>query len=193
MASQYAFRFWFSLCAITATSVTAYGADLEPMLGERGKLLLDETFSGAELPSGWTRNAGNLRVADGVLRINEVAADKHVAAKLLHFGYDPASGEVKSKGHLFTVAITPTSWSLTENLGKNQTIAEAPATFDAGRWYTLLIECRGDEVAAQAAGGPPLKGHAPDFHVKKPGLVFRAGGAEDQSVLIDNLRVWELQ
>jgi hypothetical protein len=203
-----------SLLLVATSWVTAEATDLQPTLGQRGTLLLNETFSEASLPDHWTRNAGTLSVTDGVLRVSELAADKHVAAcryplpvqncavqfdfqldgaKLLHFGYDPAPGELQTHGHLFSVAVTPTSWSLLEHVTKKGAIAEAPLTLEPARWYTLLVECRGDQVVAQIAGQPPLKGHAPDFHVKKPGLVFRAGSAEDQPVLIDNLRVWELK
>ena len=42
-------------------------------------------------------------------------------------------------------------------------------------------------------GKEPLRAKAKDFHVKKPGLVFRVGGKDGQGVLIDNVKVWELE
>ena len=40
-------------------------AELEPTLGKKGKLLLEEKFDGDTLPKGWTGKTGGLRVADG--------------------------------------------------------------------------------------------------------------------------------
>ena len=61
-----------------------------------------------------------------------------------------------------------------------------------GQWFTLLLEVKGDNVVVRVEGKEPLRATAKDFHVKKPGLVFRAGGKDDQDVLIDNVKVWEL-
>lgn len=66
-------------------------------------------------------------------------------------------------------------------------------TFEPATTYTLLLECKGDSVVAQIAGKEPLKATAPDFHVKKPGLVFRMGGKDGQEVAFDNVRVWALK
>jgi hypothetical protein len=195
-------------------------ADLMPQLGVKGKLLLEENFEGGELPKGWNRNTGKISVAGGVLHASQVAADEHVGAfrkavpvqdcavqvdfqfagaRVFNLGFDPAPGELKKKGHLFSVIITPESWNITEHndkanpQSKNVVHAKAAAKFEPGKWHTLLLECKGNEVIARVAGKEPLRATAKDFHVKKPGLVFRMGGKDGQEVLLDNVKVWELK
>ncbi|MEQ2010239.1 MAG: hypothetical protein ABMA26_25930 [Limisphaerales bacterium] len=201
-----------------ASSVLA--ADLEPKLGKRGVLLMEEKFDGKELPKNWNKNTGKLTVADGVLKASEVAADMHAAAfrrplplqdaaifvkfrfegaKMFHVGFDPAPGELKKKGHLFSLVFTATGWNLTEHVDKadpkstNKVLAKATTTFEKGRWYELLLEVKGDDVLAQIAGMEPLRATSRDFHVKKPGLVFRTGGKDTDEVHLDEVRVWELK
>ena len=199
--------------------LSARGDDSQPQLGKYGKLLLDEKFDAAELPANWKSNSGALRVEGGVLQASEKASDRHVGAfryplplkdcavqidfrfaagsKVLNLGFDPAPGELKKKGHLFSVAVTPQSWSVIEHPDKNnpqsrnKSLASAKTTFEPGRWYALLLECRG--VVAQIAGQGSLQGTSPDFHVRKPGLVFRMGGPDYQAISLDNIKVWELK
>ncbi len=212
-----------ALLLLPATLLVAFSspaAELEPKLGKRGLLLLEEKFDGKELPKSWSRNTGKLTIADGVLKASEVAADMHAAAfrrllplqdaavlvkfrfegaKIFHLGFDPAPGELKKRGHLFSVIVTPTGWSITEHNDKadpkstNKTLAKAATTFEKGRWYELLLEVKGDDALAQIAGMEPLHATSKDFHVKKPGLVFRTGGKDADEVHVDEVRVWELK
>jgi hypothetical protein len=195
-------------------------AGVEPVLGKRGALLLEEKFDGAALPKGWVKNTGELAVRDGVLHASELPAQNHVGAfrkalplqdalvqlefKLegattLHLGFDPAPGQLKKQGHLFSVIITENAWTLTEHndkadpASKNVVHAKGATSFPRGQWFTLLLEMKGNDVVARIEGKEPLRATAKDFHVKKPGLVFRAGGKAGQEVLIDNVKVWELK
>lgn len=192
----------------------------ELKLGQRGKVLLEEAFAGDAVPKGWAANTGKLRVSEGSLRASELAADKHVGAfryrlpvqdtvvqldfrfdgaRVFNLGFDPAPGELKKKGHLYSVVITPTSWQLTEHNdkanpeSKSKALAKAETKFEKGKWYTLVLENKGEQVLVQVAGREPLKVSAPDFKVKKPGLVFRMGGKDGEEVAIDNVKVWELK
>lgn len=194
--------------------------DLTPQLGTLGEKLLEETFSGSELPKGWNANTGSLRVSDGVLLAAEKSSDKHIGAfryrlpmqdcaiqidfklggaRTINLGFDPAPGELKKKGHLLSVVISKTSWSIIEHNdkadpnSKTKTHAKAETAFDPATTYTLLLECKGDNVVAQVTGKEPLKATAPDFHVKKPGLVFRMGGPDGQEITFDNVKVWALK
>ncbi|MSU51236.1 MAG: hypothetical protein EXS37_19470 [Opitutus sp.] len=197
-----------------------FAAGLEPSLGKKGKLLLDENFESGSLPSGWTKNTGMLFVADGALHASEVAANKHVGAfrkalplqncavqldfkfggaTTFHVGFDPAPGELKKQGHLFSLMITPDAWNLTEHgdksdpKSKNVPHAKAATKFAQGQWYTLLLEMKGDALVAHIDGKEALRATAKDFHVKKPGLVFRVGGKDGQEVVLDNVKVWALE
>lgn len=209
-----------STLLIVAVVSPALAADLEPTLGKKGKLLLEEKFNGNALPAGWTKNVGKISVADGVLHASQVASDNHIGAfrkalpvqdvvvqldfkfdgaTTLNVGFDPAPGELKKNGHLYSLVITPGSWQITEHndkadpKSKNIAHAKAATKFEKGQWYTLLVENKGNDVVARVAGKEPLRASAKDFHVKKPGLVFRAGGKDGQEVLLDNVKVWELK
>ncbi len=198
----------------------AAAADLTPQLGTLGDKLLEETFSGTEVPKGWASNTGTLRVADGALFAGEKSSDMHIgafrfrlpvqdcavqidfklgAARIFNLGFDPAPGELKKKGHLLSVTVAKNGWSIIEHNdkanpeSKTKVHAKAETTFDPATTYTLLLECKGDSVVAQIAGKEPLKARSPDFHVKKPGLVFRVGGKDGQEAAFDNVKVWTLK
>ncbi len=198
----------------------ANAAELTPQLGTLGEKLLEESFTGTELPKGWNANTGTLRVADGTLLAGEKSADMHIGAfrhplplqdcaiqidfklgeaRIFNIGFDPAAGELKKKGHLFSLVISKTGWSIVEHNdkanpeSKTKTHTKVETAFDSATTYTLLLECKGDNVVAQIAGKEPLKASAPDFHVKKPGLVFRVGGKDGQEVAFDNVKVWALK
>jgi hypothetical protein len=193
---------------------------VEPTLGRLGAPLLAEAFATDVLPAGWTRNTGALAVRDGALRASELPADHHVGAfrkavplqdafvqvefrlegaNVFHVGFDTSPGELKKKGHLFSVIVTPGGWSITEHndkadpASKNKVHAKSPATFKAGQWHTLTIEMKGREVLARIDDLEPLRATAADFAVKKPGLVFRVGGKAGQEVVVDNVRVWRME
>ncbi len=222
--SQHCLRFTsnmkFALLLLLAATNIAAAADLIPQLGTLGEKLLEESFAGPDLPKGWNANTGTLRVSDGTLRAGEKSADMHIGAfrhplplqdcaiqidfklgeaRIINLGFDPAAGELKKKGHLLSVVISKTSWSIVEHNdkanpeSKTKTHIKVETAFDPATTYTLMLECNGDNVVAQISGKEPLKATAPDFHVKKPGLVFRVGGKDGQEVTFDNLKVWALK
>jgi len=203
------------LCAATVAA-----ADLEPKLGTRGTLLLEENFDADSLPKGWTIKNGSVRVADGALRASQNKEAGRLclfhceqpmqdAAVQIDFRFDdtrginisanPSPGELKKHGHLYSVMITPAMWRITEHNDKadrksqSKTLASAAERFETGKWYTLLLETKGDDIVAQVQGKQPLRASNPDFHVKKPGIEFRAIGPTGEEVSFDNLRVWELK
>lgn len=200
--------------------LAACAADLEPTLGKKGRLLLEEKFDGNMLPKGWTIKSGDVRVADGVLHATQkkerdgrlclfncdvpmqdaaIQIDfKFTGRGGLNVSVNPSPGELNKKGHLFSVMITPRMWNITEHNNKldpssqSKTLASAQEKFEIGKWFTLLVETKGDEVVAQVEGKRPLRASSKDFHVKKPGIEFRVLGRTHDVVCFDNLRVWEL-
>lgn len=205
---------------LASTTFPLFAADLTPTLGAKGDPLLSESFSGDTVPQGWHANTGTLRVGGGQLWAGEKSSDKHIGAfryrlplqdcavqmdfqlgsmRIINLGFDPGPGELKKKGHLLSVVVTPKSWSLIEHNdkanpeSKTKVHATAKTDFDPNTTYTLLLECKGDEVVAQVSGKEALKAKAPDFHVKKPGLVFRMGGKDGQEAILDNVKVWALK
>jgi len=124
---------------------------------------------------------------------------KFDGARGLNVSVNPSPGELSKKGHLFSVMITRRMWNITEHNDKadrnsrSKALAAAPETFEAGGWYSLLIEMKGEEVAAQVEGKKPLRASSKQFRVKKPGIEFRVAGRDNEKVCFDNLRVWELR
>ena len=106
------------------------------------ELAVDDSFDRKELGEGWHVNTGEWTIADGVLRSREIPDENHSAAarrtaetrnavyelkfrfvddgKAFHFGFDPAKGELKKKGHLFSVIVTPASWKIMKHVDKNR-------------------------------------------------------------------------
>ncbi|MCX7012054.1 MAG: hypothetical protein NTW86_05725 [Candidatus Sumerlaeota bacterium] len=196
------------------------GAGLEPTLGAKGRLLLEEEFDGDTLPKGWNLTSGGLRVADGALHASQTGESGRLglfncdlpmqdAAIQIDFKFDgarginvsvnPSPGELNKKGHLFSVMIAPAMWNITEHNNKadrnsrSEALASAPEQFEQGHWYTLLVEFKGEEVVAQVQGKKPLRAASQEFRVKKPGIEFRVAGKDAGEVLLDHLRVWELK
>jgi len=200
-----------------ATGASAAG--LEPTLGKKGRLLLEETFDGDALAKGWTGKTGGLSVTDGVLHASMKSADgrlglfnreapmqdaairidfKFAGARGINVSCNPSPGELAKHGHLFSVMITPRMWNITEHNDKadrssvSKALVSAMERFESGKWYSLLVEMKGDEVVATVEGKKSLRASSKDFHVKKPGIEFRVSGRDGEEVLFDNLRVWEL-
>jgi hypothetical protein len=216
-------RFLASTVLITflGSGMTPIAAgDLEPTLGTKGRLLLEENFDGGTLPEGWTVKAGKLRVADGTLRASQsreagslglfsreqplqdavIQIDfKFDGARGINVSANPAPGELTKRGHLYSVMISPRMWNITEHNDKSdrkslsKALASARESFEQGKWYTLLIENKGTDVVAHVTGKAPLRASSPDFKVKKPGLEFRVAGRDNEEVSFDNLQVWELK
>ena len=199
---------------------TARAADLEPQLGTKGSLLLEEKFDADSLPKGWAIKNGKVRVAEGALRASQdkeagrlclfnceqpmqdavIQIDfKFDGARGINISANPSPGELNKHGHLYSVMITQAMWNITEHNDKadrksqSKSLASASERFEPGKWYTLLLETKGDNVVAQVEGKRPLRASSPDFHVKKPGIEFRAIGPTGAEVSFDNLRVWELK
>jgi hypothetical protein len=193
-------------------------ADDGLVIARKGDVLLESTFDEAAFGAPWTRQFGKIELRDGTLRASQQAADNHASAfrrplplqdaviqldfrfdgaRMLHVGFDPAKGELKKTGHLFSVTLTPSKVALLEHIdksdptSKNQERASAAVSLETGKWYTLILEMKGPEVAARVLGTTAtLKASSPDFGCKKPGLVFRVMGADDGSAQLDNLKVW---
>lgn len=180
------------------------------------EVAVEDSFDRNELGKGWHVNTGDWKIVDGVLQASEIPTEKHSAAarrivetknavyelkfrfinkaRGFHFGFDPARGELKKKGHLFSVVVIPTSWKILKHVDKNRpeedpnrTLAEQKTEFKQGEWYTLRVTTWQDYVTARIEGKEPLKASHETFSVKKPTLVFRCLG---NGVEIDDIVVW---
>jgi len=179
-----------------------------------GEIITDD-FDRADLGKKWHVNNGEWKLVDGALSIKELKVDKHSASgrwlvpsqdavyslrfkltegcKAFHVGLDPARGELKKKGHLYSVIVTPTAWRIMKHVDKanpkkdpNKVLASARADFKSGEWYTLKVTGKKNEVTASIENIGDLEASHPTFHVKKPTLVFRCVG---NGVHIDDVKI----
>ncbi|MEZ5940452.1 MAG: hypothetical protein R3C18_03605 [Planctomycetaceae bacterium] len=165
------------------------------------------TFDEAERPNNWTVNAGHWEPKDGVLVCRELEADNHAAASRLqiplsdgtvscrvkfvgatgfHVGFDPAPGQLKKKGHLFSLVLTPTSVVLKKHRdkadpdSKDETLATAKLE-NTQDWIKVWLVLKGDTVVAELENGTQnvrLEATDATFHVAKPTVVFRTLGGD---------------
>jgi hypothetical protein len=206
-----------SLLVTVAASLllTASAVASEPPANS--ELAVDDSFDRKELGEGWHVNTWEWTITDGVLRAREIPAENHSAAarrtvatsnavyelrfrfvedgKGFHFGFDPANGELKKQGHLFSVIVTPESWKILKHVDKarreedpNKTLAEQKTEFETGKWYSLRLTTWQTHVTASIDGKEQLKASHESFGVKKPTLVFRCLG---NGVEIDDIKVWK--
>jgi hypothetical protein len=209
------------ILAAAASLAPVRAADDALLLTRKGEALLETAFNETAFGTPWTRQFGKLEIADGALRASQQASDNHPCAfrrplllqdavvqvdfrfqgaRMLHVGFDPAKGELKKSGHLFSLVLTPERMALLEHqdksnpASKNQERASAATNFEPGKWYTLVLEMKGPEVAAHIVGlDARLRASSPDFACKKPGLVFRVMSKDEGSAHLDNLKVWRAQ
>ena len=160
-----------------------------------------------------------MRVANGALRTSQTKGErlclfncdlpmqdmvlqidfKFDGGRGINVSVNPSPGELNKHGHLYSVMITPRMWNITEHNDKSdrtsrsKVLVSAMETFEQGKWYTLLLENKGDDVVARIEGKKPLRASSKDFRVKKPGIEFRVLGRDEGEVVFDNLRVWELK
>jgi hypothetical protein len=187
------------------------GSEIKPALVKPGKVVLDEKFDGSALPKGWTTPKGDWQVKDGVVVGKEKASDKHAAvlnlaqpfknsvvrfsfkregAKNLHLSLNHA------KGHLFRVIVTDDGIALNKDKDKKDeaskatVLGKATEKFVPGQWYTMQVEIQGDKVVVQTDNGVKLEGTASGLAIEKTGYRFVTQG---ESVLLDDLKVWEVE
>jgi hypothetical protein len=72
---------------------------------------------------------------------------------------------------------------------KPEQLGKAPATFEQGRWYTILVEARGTKVSVQTDNGVKLSAAHEALNVDKTGYRFVVKGA---SVTLAGVKAWEI-
>ena len=205
---------WLGICLLVMTIAV-------PVSAEEKAPVVDETFD-APLSKKWTKQNGAWKVESGALKVSQQKVDNHIAAfrykhelqdatiqvdfqmqgaRIFHLGFDPVKGELKKKGHLYSVVLTNNKMivqlSRDKNIetSKNENLSTAEIDLVEGKTYSLMLKMKGDQVDVslmQKGSSQSVKATArhPSFHVKKPGLVFRVGGADDKTVHLERVRVW---
>lgn len=165
------------------------------------------------LPKNWSKTVGSWEVVDGTLVGREVAADEHAAAsrylkpikdgqvsfrfrmndaRSISFGFDPAKGALKKKGHLYSVIVTRNSIALKKHRdkakddSKDTTLDTKKVSINENEWVPVVLTLNG-ETASVKVGDHELTGRDAEFAVAKPGVVFRvskgAAAFDDVSVV----------
>ena len=174
-------------------------------------------FDEATRPEKWTVNFGHWEPKDGVLVCRQLEKDNHPAAsrwqiplkdaviKLrlkfdgatgFHLGFDPAPGELKKQGHLYSLIVTPTQAQLkkhkdkADEASKDQTLATASLNAKAGEWLDIELRTEGEKVSVTIGKTAKLEASDPTFSVAKPTVVFRVIGGDVQ---LDDVQVTVLK
>jgi len=165
-------------------------------------------------PENWTVNFGSWEVSEGKLVARQLEEEKHAAAsrlhipfsdgvvklkvrmqdaKLFHIGFDPLKGELKKKGHLYTLILTDTHAIIKKHRDKDDAKSTdevlASKKFAAAEWIVVELRTEGDTVTVKIGGAALLEVTDPTFHVAKPAVVFRAVG----EALVDDVEVTVLK
>jgi Domain of Unknown Function (DUF1080) len=184
---------------------------LKPILAKPGKLKVEENFTGPALATPWSIAKGDWQAKDGVLTGKEKASDNHPGVLILEkpnkdsiiqfsFKLDGVKAFDLSfntpKGHLFRVVIGKEGINLSKDkdkkdkASKSAMLAEANATIEPGKWFTMLVEVKGDKVSVQTDNGLKLSGSHSELNVEKTGYRFVARG---EAVSISDLKVWQAE
>src|SRR5438874_5871461 len=133
-------------------------------------LVLQDDLSSGSLAKPWVTAKGDWQVHDGMVVGKEKKEDKHNAvlslnqpnrnsivqvsfkldgAKTFHLSYNHA------KGHLFRIIVLPAGISINKDKdlkdpsAKSGVLAKSDTRFEAGKWYTMMVEVQGTNVAVQ--------------------------------------------
>ena len=174
-------------------------------------------FEESKRPEKWAVNFGHWEPKDGVLVCRQLDKDNHPAAsrwqiplkdaviKLrlkfdgatgFHLGFDPAPGELKKQGHLYSLVVTPTQAQLkkhkdkADEAAKDKTLATASLNAAAGEWLDVELRTEGEKVTAMVGKSAKLEASDPSFSVAKPTVVFRGMGGDVQ---LDDVQVTVLK
>lgn len=197
------------LAAILAATFPAQDGkkDLETQLCVRGKPLLSEDFSAAELSKDWKVAKGKWTVADGALRGVELAADQHAAVVkrplafrdlVLQFsfkldGAKRATCSFDGQGHVCRVILSPQGFTLQKDGSKDGSqkavvLGKGAVDLKPGEWHRMLVEIRGKEFLAQVDDRVFAFGEHAGIDVDKASFGFPVSG---EALIVDDVRAWE--
>lgn len=205
-------KVFVTICLLVISSSVCLAdknTDISPTMAKPGKVLLNDNFDKAELGNVWAAAKGEWKVKDGTIVAKELKSDKHAAVltcklknhdSIVRFSFK-LDGSTKgfnfslnhAKGHLFRVVIAPTGMTVRTDKDKKDTsikselIAQAKASFEQGKWYTLQVEMVGDRVVAIADNGLKVSGRHPRLDTGKPNYRFVMKG---DTLSIDDLTIW---
>ncbi len=195
---------------LSSVALAEKAAKITPIQSKPAQQILDEQFTGSKLGPKWSIAKGSWEVVSGTLVGKEKAADKHAAVlsynhpnrdSVIQFSFKLDGAKTfnlsfnHAKGHLFRVLLAPNGLEISKDKDKSdpkskaESLGKAPTKFEAGKWYTLLVEIEGDKVTAQTDNGIKVHGSHVGLNVEKTGYRFVTAG---ESVTLSDIKIWEL-
>ena len=188
-------------------TAAALAGDVQPLMVQRGALLLDESFAGGLDTKAWTVAIGEWRVENGALAGTERPADHHAAVIKTPFTSTTAvvqfSFLLKGEsgfhfsvndpgGHNCRISVRANSVIMRKDLDKKDPRSYAPVLDESGAslapdtWHTMIVELHGEELLARIDDAVFLYGTHPGINREKKDIGFPVTGA----ALFDNVKIW---
>lgn len=213
------------LLALGLVSLVATAAEtkLQPLMAVPDKVVLKDDFAkaGPVNKEQWgARQGTRWAVEDGVLR-GRPSSPEFQAKKKDYFGYEPrinaavtppqfiAEFSVRFSGgaettivpfiefghHVCRVRLSKAGTEVVADHGGTRVAEAKDFKYEAGKWYHVLAEMRGDEFVIQFAGGPTFYAKHESFSkpAESGGNGLGIAGPKDGLVEIDNVTLWSVK
>jgi hypothetical protein len=188
-------------------AAASFAGDVQPLMVQRGTLLLDESFVGGLDTNRWTVAVGEWRVENGVLAGIERPADHHAAVIKTPFTNTIAvvqfSFLLKGEsgfhfsvndpgGHNSRISVRANSVMMRKDLDKKDprsyatVLDETGAALAPDTWHTMIVELDGEEMLARIGDAIFVYGAHPGINQEKKDFGFPVTGA----ALFDNVKIW---
>lgn len=177
---------------------------------KKGELLVEEAFTpetwGAK---DWNKYKGKFEIADGALKVAEVAADGHhpavsrkaelnCAVIQFRFKFEGAGWlgfAFDGKEHVARTILRPDKFTILRMSGiggttKGEPIDEKALKLADGAWHTIVIEINGKEMLAQIDNTHFIFGEKAGVETDKTRFEFISGG---QFAWFDELKIWKAE
>ena len=193
--------------SLMISTAIAIAGDIQPLMVQRGALLLDESFDGALDTNKWNVAIGEWKVENGTLAGTERPTDHHAAviktpfsnlAAVVQFSF-MLKGESSfhfsindPNGHNSRVIVRTNSVTMRKDLDKKNPRSYSPVLDEAGvsiapdTWHTMAVELNGEEMLVRVDDAMFLYGSHPGINQEKKDFGFPVMGA----ALFDNVKIW---
>jgi hypothetical protein len=177
---------------------------------QKGELLWEERFEGAEIPKEWRKGQGDWKVEEGQLLGAELPADKHHAYAsrkisepnvVIQFSFklDGAGwlgGFFDGKEHVAALRIDADSIRLRRMSGmgpgtRSSEIDMSKAKLGDGAWHSVVWEFCNDEVVATVDDKDMAFAQAPGLSMERLHLELNTGGGK--WARFRDVKVWKAE
>ena len=170
-------------------AAAAFAGDMQPLMVQRGAVLLDESFDGGAL-------AGAERPADHHAAVIKTPFTNTTAVVQFSFMLKGDSGLHFSLndagGHNSRITVRTGSLMMRKDLDKKDPRSYSPVLDETGAaiapdtWHTMIVELNGEEMLARVDDAIFLYGSHPGIDKEKTDFGFPVTGAAQ----FDNVKIW---